>query len=35
MRATIKSMKLELSDDALTIALEGWERVWALRRRRA
>jgi hypothetical protein len=26
-------MKLELSDDALTIALEGWERVWALRRR--
>ena len=26
-------MKLQLSDDALTIALEGWERVWALRRR--
>jgi hypothetical protein len=26
-------MKLELSDDALTIAFEGWERVWALRRR--
>ena len=26
-------MKLELNEDALTIALEGWERVWALRRR--
>jgi hypothetical protein len=26
-------MKLELSEDALTIVLEGWERVWALRRR--
>jgi hypothetical protein len=26
-------MKLELSGDALTIAFEGWERVWALRRR--
>src|SRR5262249_20436166 len=26
-------MKLQLSDDALTIALEGWERLWALRRR--
>jgi hypothetical protein len=26
-------MKLQLSDDTLTIALEGWERVWALRRR--
>jgi hypothetical protein len=26
-------MKLQLSDDALTIALEGWERAWALRRR--
>lgn len=26
-------MKLQLSNDALTIALEGWERVWALRRR--
>jgi hypothetical protein len=26
-------MKLHLSDDALTIALEGWERVWAVRRR--
>jgi hypothetical protein len=25
-------MKLELSGDTLTIALEGWERVWALRR---
>ena len=26
-------MKLELSDEALTIALEGWERLWAMRRR--
>ena len=26
-------MKLELSEDALTIVLEGWERLWALRRR--
>jgi hypothetical protein len=26
-------MKLELSGDALTIALEGWERLWAMRRR--
>jgi hypothetical protein len=26
-------MKLETSEDTLTIALEGWERVWALRRR--
>jgi hypothetical protein len=26
-------MKLELSEDALTITLEGWERLWALRRR--
>lgn len=25
-------MKLELNEDALTIALEGWERLWALRR---
>ena len=26
-------MKLELSADALTVTLRGWERVWALRRR--
>jgi hypothetical protein len=26
-------MKLQLGEDALTIALEGWERVWTLRRR--
>jgi hypothetical protein len=26
-------MQLQLSADALTVALEGWERVWALRRR--
>jgi hypothetical protein len=26
-------MKLETSEDTLTVALEGWERVWALRRR--
>ncbi|HEV3397626.1 MAG TPA: hypothetical protein VG100_15885 [Xanthobacteraceae bacterium] len=26
-------MKLRLSEEALTVALEGWERVWALRRR--
>src|SRR5262245_43620348 len=26
-------MKLELSEDALTIVLERWERLWALRRR--
>ena len=26
-------MKLQLSEDALTITLEGWERLWALRRR--
>jgi len=26
-------MNLELSGDELTVALEGWERVWALRRR--
>jgi hypothetical protein len=26
-------MKLQLRDDALTIVLEGWERLWALRRR--
>ncbi len=26
-------MKLELNEDVLAIAFEGWERVWALRRR--
>jgi hypothetical protein len=26
-------MKLELNADVLTIAFEGWERMWALRRR--
>jgi hypothetical protein len=26
-------MKLQLSEDVLTIVLEGWERLWALRRR--
>lgn len=26
-------MKLDLSEDALTVTLEGWERLWALRRR--
>jgi len=26
-------MKFELSTDALAVALQGWERVWALRRR--
>jgi hypothetical protein len=26
-------MKLDLGADALTVTLEGWERVWALRRR--
>jgi hypothetical protein len=26
-------MQLQLSDVALTIALEGWERLWALRQR--
>ena len=26
-------MKLELNEDALTITLEGWERLWVLRRR--
>jgi hypothetical protein len=26
-------MKLDLSADELTVTLEGWERMWALRRR--
>ncbi len=26
-------MKLELNDGELTVTLEGWERMWALRRR--
>jgi len=26
-------MNLELNGDELTVALEGWERMWALRRR--
>ena len=31
IRATGIPMKLELSGDELTVTLEGWERVWALR----